>query len=314
MSGNFTEPSRRRRQLTLVVGVVLALIAGYLAFSLANTGQRPRASEGPKRTVVVAAHDLDARTVLTAEDVTTREVADDPSLAQTFSDPADVVDRVTSVSLLQNQVLYPTMLVSNAPGANFSVLGPDEKPTGDTPMWRAVSVNVPRDRAVGGQIVTGQHVDLFVTIKVVVTLVDDNGDLVDLEVGSTGESHLGNATSGERSDDSTKLVFQDLEVLQALPDQDTYILKVDLHQAEQITHVAEVAPGAFSLALRGDGDTRLADTSEFGETTDSLVLQFNFRVPNVLDLSKLTVPAPKPSPSPGTSPELSPTPTESPTP
>jgi Flp pilus assembly protein CpaB len=313
MTADFRDPSKRRRRLLLVIGVLIALVAGYLAFSLSNAGNRPAPSEAPKRTVVVAARDIPIRSTLTQDDVTTREVPDDPSLGLAYADPAPVIGRVTTVPLASGQVIYPNVLVTTVAGAPFSIFGPEESPSGDTPLWRAVSVLVPTERAVGGQILTGQRVDLFVTVKIVVTVITPDGAIADYDVPGDGDSTNPLADEGLRPGDSTKIVFEDLEVLQALPDQAMYILKVDLHQAEQITHIAEVAQGAFSLALRGDGDTRTADLSEYGETTDSIILRYNFRVPQVIDLNQLGAPIVIP-PSPRPTPSGEPAPTESPTP
>ena len=66
-----------------------------------------------------------------------------------------------------------------------------------------------------------------------------------------------------------------------------YILKVDLHQAEQIYHVVQEAPDSFSLALRPDSDTRIADTSQYGVTTDRLVMTYLYPVPQLIDLTQL---------------------------
>ena len=102
------------------------------------------------------------------------------------------------------------------------------------------------------------------------------------------------------------------------PDANMYILKVDLQQAEQIYHVVQVAPDSFSLALRPDEDTRAADPTEYGTTTDRLIMTYLFPVPQLVDLSQLLggqplptpgVPLPTPSAAPA---EPSPSPTAAP--
>jgi len=94
-----------------------------------------------------------------------------------------------------------------------------------------------------------------------------------------------------------------------------YILKVDLHQAEQIYHIVQVAPDSFSLALRPEEDTRAADTSQYGETTDRLIMTYLYPVPRLIDLSQLLgVPLPTPQIGPSPAPSGAPGPSESPTP
>jgi Flp pilus assembly protein CpaB len=277
MAIEFRDRSARRRRLMLIVGVLCALLAGYWAYSLSAAATRDRAAqEPPKRTVVVAAHEIGSRTVVGEADVTTRQIVDDASLAQAFADPAAVVGRVTSVALLPGQVLYPNVLVTTAEGAPFSILAPDDVPTADAPYWRAVSVQVPRERAVGGQIVAGQRVDLFVTLRIQVCVRDAGGACQDVPT-----------SEGYETGDATKVAFQDLEVLQARPDESMYILKVDLDQAEAISHVAAVSPSAFSLALRPDGDARIADNSSMGETNDRIILQFGLPLPELINLRVL---------------------------
>lgn len=287
MTVEFRDRSVRRRRLMLIIGVLAALLAGYWAYSLSAAATRQRAAEEPpKRTVVVAAHDMAARAVVGEADVTTRQLVDDASLAQAFADPAAVVGRVTSVALLPGQVLYPNVLVTTAAGAPFSILAPEDVPTADAPYWRAVSVQVPRERAVGGQIVAGQRVDLFVTLRVVICVRDDSGACQNVPT-----------SEGYETGDATKVAFQDLEVLQAQPDESMYILKVDLDQAEAISHVAAVSPNGFSLALRPDGDARIADDSSMGETNDRLILRFGLPLPELINLRVLADGGVNPNPT-----------------
>ena len=262
----------------LIIGVLAALLAGYWAYQLASAGANQRVvEEVPRRDVVVAAHDIAGRTVLTAADLQIREVPDDASLVSAPSAIEPLVGRVTSVPLAAGQVVYASALATTPEGAPFSVAGAEEIFAGDAPYWRAVSVLVPRERAVAGQIVAGQRVDLFATVTIEVRVVDAEGNYVEVPT-----------TEGFATGDSTKILFQDVEVLQSNPDDGMYVLKVSLPQAEQINHIAKVAPGAFSLALRPDGDTRYVDTSQYGETNDSIIMRYVFPVPQIIDLSQLT--------------------------
>jgi hypothetical protein len=126
---------------------------------------------------------------------------------------------------------------------------------------------------------------------------------------------------------STKITLQDIEVLKADPDEELYVLKVDLNQAEQIAHVVQEAPDSFSLVLRPETDTRLADSNYYGVTTDRLVAQYLFPAPLLGDLTDhmgiplpsnapVLVPGPGASPAPDGSPapDASPAPDGSPAP
>jgi Flp pilus assembly protein CpaB len=309
MEMEFKDPGARRRRLLFIVGVTTAVVAGLVAFQMS---QGAGAAAAPPKTqkVLVATHDVPARSIMASADVVVRDVPQDPSLAMAMVDPTAVVGRVTTVPLVSGQVVYPTVFVGTTEGSGFSILSPDEVVTADSPFWRAVSVSVPKDRAVAGTIMAGERVDLFVSVRMQVMVFDP----------LTGIWAEKPTVDGFQTGDSTKLTFQDLEVLEAEPDEGLYVLKVDLHQAEQINHDAKVAPGSFSLALRPDADTRQANPGEFGETNDSLITRYLYRVPQLLDLQTLSagqdqvvplyprVPSrqapttPTTSPAPGTSP------------
>jgi Flp pilus assembly protein CpaB len=305
MEMEFKDTGRRRRLLLAGVGAALALVAGYGAFQLAQRGTQ--AEQVPTQTVLVAAHDISARTLLTVDDVTVREVPVDQILVQSYRSAEDVAGRVTSVPIYAGQQMAPNLFATSAADAEFSILGPDETIAPDSQYWRAIAVNVPPERAIDGQIADGQHVDLFVSVQIDILAVDPEGNY----------QHIDTATQdGLMSGKSTKITFQDLEVLKADPDNNMYILKVDLHQAEQIYHITQVAPDAFSLALRPDEDTRADDPADYGTTTDRLIMTYLFPVPQLLDLSELLGGAPRPTPvvGPSQSPAGSPEPAPSATP
>jgi Flp pilus assembly protein CpaB len=309
MEMEFKDTGRRRRLLLVGLGVALALAAGYGAFQLASSGSR--APQVIKEDVLIAKHDIPARTQLTADDVTLKSVPIDQILGQSYRQASDVIGRLTSVPIYADQQMTPNLFATSTADAEFSILGPDETVAPDSQFWRAVAVSVPPERAVDGQIQDGQHVDLFVSVDIQLLAVDSEGNYQTVDTATQ---------DGLMSGKSTKITFQDLEVLKADPDADMYILKVDLHQAEQIYHVVEVAPDSFSLALRPDEDTRADDPTQYGTTTDRLIMTYLFPVPQLLDLTQLLsgqpLPSPVvgPSPTPGVGPSPSPGSSPSPTP
>ena len=300
MEMEFKDPGARRRRLLLVVGAATAVVAGFVAFQLSQGG--PATAAPPKtKGVLVATRDIPARSIMQASDVVVRQVPEDASVAMAMVDPGGVVGRVTTVPLVSGQVIYPTVFVGSSEGSGYSILSPDEVVTVDSPFWRAVSVSVPKERAVAGTIMAGEHVDLFASVRIEVRVLDPSGAYVDTPT-----------RDGFQTGDSTKITFQDLEVLLAKPDEGLYVLKVDMHQAEQINHVSKVAPGSFSLALRPDADTRQVNPSEYGETNDSLIMRYLYRVPQLLDLTTLTQNIPPVTPVTGPGPVATPVPSGAP--
>ncbi len=305
MEMEFKDPARKRRFLLVMVGAVLAAAAGLSAFTLASHGTQQ--VEVPKKMVLVAARDIPARTTVSEDDVTTRDVPVAEALDQSYQASADVVGRVTSVPIYTDQQVTPNLFATATADADFSILGPGDTVTADSPPWRAVALEVPANRAVGGEIKSGDHVDVIVSVEIDVLVQNDLGEYVKTDTASA---------QGFQTGESTKLTFQDLEVLKSTPDDDMYVIKVDLHQAEQIAHIQQLAPGSFSLALRPGEDTRTADTSQFGTTTDRLIMTYLYPAPQLIDLSKLLgpplTPVPGGSPIPGGTPTGSPTPSGSP--
>jgi Flp pilus assembly protein CpaB len=262
----------RRRKILIILGVVLAIVAGGAAFFLVSGAQRQAAPVATKQ-VIVAARDIPARTSLQTSDLTVRALPDDPSLAQAATDPNQVVGRVLGVSLLTNQPVLSNMLVSGAAGGKFSILGPEEKVTAELPNWRAVSVSVPDDRAVGGQIQANQHVDLLVTVQV---------NVMGTNTGQ-GQGAPASATRPGRpayyTDKSTRITYQDLVVL--AKNGSFYILKVNERLAEEISHLQAAGNASFSIALRPDGDHRKVDTTSLGQTTNRIIQEYEIRIPEV---------------------------------
>ena len=281
MEMEYKDPSRRGRWI-VVVGVILAIAAGGAAFYVINQAQQQAGQAGlQKVTVVVAAETIAARKIIEAADVTVREVPLDDTNAQGIVSTVDkVVGRVAAVTILQGQMVMTNLLASSSEGGQFSVLGPDETPSPDGMPWRAISVTVPDDRAVGGLLQPNQTVDVFVTATVNV--------LTDSSAGLPKE--------GWYTDKSTKLSYQDMVIL--AKSNTFYILKAPLDVAEEISHLQASGSAAFSLALRPDVDTRIVDASIFGTTTNKVIVRYGLPIPVAFPPVSGPVPTPRPTPVP----------------
>ena len=127
MEMEYKDPSRRGRYI-VVLGVILAVVAGGAAFYLINQAQQQAGQAGlQKVAVVVAAQTIPARKLIEAADVTVHEVPIDDTNAQGIvSTPDLVVGRVPAVTILGGQMVTTNLLASSTEGGQFSVLGPDE--------------------------------------------------------------------------------------------------------------------------------------------------------------------------------------------
>src|SRR4051794_38983054 len=140
---------RRRRRFVIIVGVLLAVVAAAGVYYLVSrpSGQAPKAQQ----TIVVAAKDIPARTTITSDMVRTDTVDQDPALATVLADPTRAVGSVSAIPIKAGDPITLSMLgIGSAGGIN--ILGPGETIGPDTPDWRAVSIEVPKDRAVAGTV------------------------------------------------------------------------------------------------------------------------------------------------------------------
>ena len=282
----------RRRTLVLVVGVLLALGAGAAAFMLSSQGQEEPETAFPTREVIVAADFIPARETIQLDMLVPRQVQIDESNAGAFTDAAEVAGSVAAISILANQPITPYMLAQAQTAGSLSILEPDETVAPDSPILRAVSLNVPNDRAVGGFITTNDRVDVIATFPMSVDLpVDPETGAVTQTDPETG------ATFSYIPGSSTKLMWLDVKVITRPEDSSTYIVRTDLQTAEEIAH-AQNQGAQFTLALRPETDIRDVDRSNYGETTDTLVTRYNFRVPETIDGTVYPQPIAYPSPFP----------------
>jgi Flp pilus assembly protein CpaB len=304
MGGTFVEmeykdPSRRGRYI-VIIGVILAVVAGGAAFYLISTAQQQAGQAGLQRvSVVVALQAIPARKLIEATDLEVREVPLDPTNAQGIvSTPDRVIGRVSSVTILAGQMVTTNLLASSTEGGQFSVLGPDESIGPDTPAWRAISMTVPDDRAVGGLLTPNQTVDVFVTASVNVLTSSDVG---------IGED-------GYYTDKATKISYQNMLILAKAGT--FYILKAPIDVAEEISHLQASGASSFSFALRPDVDTRQVDASALGTTTNEVIIRYGLPIPVVFPPFEGPVPTPAPTPvaTPGPTPTATPDASASPAP
>ena len=280
----------RRAKIVVVLGIILALVAGGAAYFLITQAQQQAGQAGLQKVqVVVAARAIPARKVIEAADVTVAQVPLDPTNANgVVSDPAKVVGRVPAVTILEGQPVTTNLLASSTEGGQFSILGPNETISPNSPAWRAISITVPDNQAVGGMLQAGETVDVFVTATVNVP-----EDLI-----KAGKYY---------TDKSTKVTYQDMLIL--AKSGQFYILKATLTVSEEIAHLQASGTAQFSMALRPDVDTRLVDASALGETTNRIITKYGLPIPEtypagngpVVTLPPLPSPTPFPSPSPSPS-------------
>ncbi|OGO58035.1 MAG: hypothetical protein A2V85_01990 [Chloroflexi bacterium RBG_16_72_14] len=285
MEMEYKDPSKRGRWIVLL-GVVLAVAAGAAAFYLINQAQQQAGQSGLKyTTAVVATRAIPARKPIEVDDVAVRSdiPLDGTNAEGIVTDPAQVVGRILAVDVRPGQLVTVNLLASATAGGQFSILRPDETVAPDSEAWRAVSLTVPDERAVGGMLGPNMTVDVFVTATVNVpqTLIEQ------------GRYY---------TDQSTKITYQDMLILARQGT--SYIVKATLPVAEEITHLLAAGNAQFSFVLRPDADTRVLDLSALGATTNRIVERYGLPIPETFPAGggPISTPPPIPEITPAPSP------------
>ena len=303
----------RRRRILIALGLLLAVIAAVGAFTLVNRPPPP-AAQVPTTEVLVAAVAIAPRTAIEPGEVIVRQVPQTAVLTQALTDPSEAIGRLTVVPIYAGQQITPN-LFGDASAVDFSILDPEETIEPNSPFWRAIAVTLPDDKAVGG-LHTGQYIDLIVSTKIDIEGIGGCAEEEpEPEPGQTPgalPTPVGSPAiycSGL----TTKITFENMRILHVVEDSDTYILRVDLHLAEELTHMVDSSADegspdyAFTAVLKPDRDTRIIDRLGYGETGDRIWRQYRWVIPEILYLFEFV---PNPAPGAAVTPGPIPPPTE----
>jgi Flp pilus assembly protein CpaB len=263
----YSDRNSKRSKLYIAVGVIIALIVGGIVFVALQASGLTAQPKVETRTVVVAARDIAGRKPIEEGDVMMRTVTADTTNATAFTRIDEVLNRVSGVAITTGQLLTPNLLASTTEGQAYSILEPGEKFDPSGPDLRAVSINVPDDRAVAGTLQPGQRVDLIVTMA------------INPEIGANPKASAEPAKVIPGP--STKVTLQKLDILARTGA--LYILRSDLATAEKVSELT-AAGGQFTMVLRPEADDRTATTE--GSTLDRLIDEFGFPVPLPPDFTK----------------------------
>jgi len=266
--------NNRRGKFVIIVGVVLAVVAGATSFYLINQAQNSGPTEVQKVSVVVAAAAIPARTPIQPGAVVVRQIPlDAATQIGIITDPKQLDGKVLAIPVAIGQPIYSNMILSAAGQSGFAILAPGETVAPDSPAWRAISITIPDDRAVAGLLVAGQSIDIFMTATMTVPV----------NAQPAGVYY---------SDMVTKITYQNMVILARAGTQ--YILKAPLPVAEEINHMLATGTIAFSAALRPDQDVRYVDVSQLGATTNRILQKYGLPFPQIYPAASATIP-PQPS-------------------
>lgn len=143
--------------IPLGLALVLGLVAAILVKSTLNHRSLPMAANANTVTVVVAKQDVDPGKEMDKDDLTIAHVPAEIAPSHVFSDPTQLVGRVTIAPLSRGQTIMESLLAPSGTGSGLQALIPQG--------MRAVTIEVNEFSGVGGMLEPGCRVDLVSTLN-----------------------------------------------------------------------------------------------------------------------------------------------------
>ncbi|HEY8731371.1 MAG TPA: Flp pilus assembly protein CpaB [Candidatus Limnocylindria bacterium] len=252
--------SRRRARLVLIVGLLIAVLAGAGTFVLSSGSKTAAPPPVPTTDVLVASHDIPSRTALTAADLKVQKYPTDIAPVAALKKPEDVIGKIVQVPISAGEPILPTKFAA-AGAATFTVFPLNAQPVAGqpipagTPDYRAISITVADANAAGGAVAVGDIVDIMFTFQFDPT------------------KFLSGTDPNRIPDFSSKIVLQNVVVLARLAS--VYTIRTDAQTAEKIAYLNS-AGGTLQMLLRAAQDQRQVTTTgaTFGD-----VYKFGIKVP-----------------------------------
>ena len=236
--------SKRRARLILIVGILLAVLAGGGTFLYASSAQTAQAPVIETVGVVVAAREIPAKTQLTAADVRVQQFLVDARPAAAVTKPEDAIGKITITPINVGEPIFPSKFSDPKNPAFVVIPATALDATGailsSTPLFRAMSITVADANAVGGVIQPGDIVDLMYTIQF------------------DPQKFLVRPTPVQMQDFSVKILLEKLPILARTGS--VYTIRVDTQTAERIGYL-QASGGQLHFLLRAPKDERPAATT-----------------------------------------------------
>lgn len=265
------DKAKRRARLILIAGFLLAFLAAVVTFMIASGGQAAAPAPVATTEVLVAARDIAPKTPLTAADLKAVKINSDavPAAALRSDKQTDVVGKIVTVPIQAGEFILAGKFGATA-GATFTVFPPNvaaevgQPIAPGTPNYRAMSITVPDQFAVGGAVQVGDLVDVMYTFA-----FDPNKYFrpqPGIAPGSPQDTRV--------SDFSVKIILEKVPVIARTLN--VYTIRTDAATAERLAYLT-AAGAVLQMLLRAPADDRAARTE--GATFEPVQQTFGFRVP-----------------------------------
>jgi Flp pilus assembly protein CpaB len=257
---------KRRARLILIVGILVALVAGAGTFFVVSSAQQAQPPPVlPTTDILIAVRDIPARTQLAAADVKVAKVNVEVAPPTALKTPEEAIGKVLTSALSINEPILPTKFA--AADRAFTVFPPTETFSPTAPAYRIMTITVPDNFAVGGILVTGDVVDVMYVFPF------DPLAKLDIEVPEEGAPPV----EGEPiffADTVAKIILGPVPILSR--NAAVYTIRVDAPLAERLAYI-QAAGGTLQLLLRAPGDDRAVTTE--GATFETVYGTYRFPVP-----------------------------------
>ena len=240
------------------------MIAGVGTFVYASGAKSDQPVPVETVNVLVAAREIPAKTTLTSADVKLQEfnLGAKPAAAMTKAD--DALGKITIQSISVGEPILPSKF-ADPKNPSFvvipaSFIGPDGAPQPNSPNFRAMSITVADQSAVGGTVQPGDVVDLVFTLQFDPT------------------TKLQRATPQQTVDFSSKIILERLPILARLAT--VYTIRVDALTAERIAYL-QASGGQIAFLLRAPKDERASGST--GATFGDIYTNFRIKIPEKIN-------------------------------
>jgi Flp pilus assembly protein CpaB len=195
----------RRGRLYIVIGAALAVLAFATAAGIALLPQIQSGSSGTR--VVVASHDITARTVIAASDLTLSNISSPPP--DFFTRVADVAGKGARVNIPAGMALSANLVAPSGDLVSSSDVAYLPIPKG----WVAVTVPTSEQVGVGGYVQVGDRITMLATINTQILGQSPGRSVVLTVFRDVGVLRVGPATGNNSGATSAGAVTSSLTVL-----------------------------------------------------------------------------------------------------
>jgi Flp pilus assembly protein CpaB len=253
--------SRRRARLVLIVGLVFAVGAGATTFFVANTAKSEAPAPIPTSTIVVAAREIPPKTQITASDLKLVKMNTEVVPPAAITTAEEALGRTAIVSMALGEPVLVTK-ISGPNGLTFVIIPTAELGTNGaiqpgTPNYRAMSITVSDAQAAGGNVQTGDTVDVLYTLNI-----------------DPAKYYQSTNPQQQTGDVSARIVLERVPILQR--NLSVYTIRTDAATAERIAWLT-ASGGTLQLLLRAPKDDRATGTS--GATFRTVQPEVKIQIP-----------------------------------